>query len=462
MLREHYVSFKRVMIFFDLSSKLNRFFLLITLILSFVTVARIGCDLLPAWQSIKGWEAYNIAQALALGEGYSFPASNRWLFPPSDQGTFHPTAWVDPPYTFCLAALIWVFGPYHQLAAAIFNLCLLFAALMLTYKLGERLLNAPFGFLAVIILVSSGFVNINTISQMNNTMFASVLILVSALALLGYLQSPSLPRSGVLGLILGFTVLGCPGAQFFILVTPLAIVLVRWRERRQAVWQALTVAVAAVVILAPWMIRNYLIFDEFVPVRTGAGTITFIGVVAVAGTVDPNLVRSVVKPSWSEKNPRSAVKLVTLKNELSALQNFQMQYIGEVGPHRLNSMNEAQRDAWFLGETKIFLAEHPFLSMQLAAAKIEVFVRIMGAVGVLVFAFAVLGGALSIGHAPVMMLALWVVTYIAQYTLIICFYGRYRAPIEPLLVIISLFAVYRLATIFRNWMQPQSKFIAVK
>jgi hypothetical protein len=424
-------------------------------------VAHLGRNVLPAWKSIKGWEAYSIAQALAEGEGYSFPANDRWLFPPVDDGTFHPTAWVDPLYTYCLAALIWVFGPYHQLAAAIFNLCLLFAALMLTYKLGERLLNPPLGFLAVLILVSfSRFVS--NVSYMNNTILASVVILASALAVLSYLQSPSLPRASVLGLILGFTALGCPSAQFFILVTPLAIVLVRWRERRRAVWQALTVVVTAVVILAPWTIRNYLIFDEFVPVRTGSGQIAFVGVVAVSGTVDPDLVRSVVKPSWSEKNPWSAVKLATQKEKRQALEKFQRQYMGEVGPHGLDNMNEAQRDAWLMKETKAFLAEHPFLSMQLAAAKVEVFVRAMGGRGVLVFAFAILGGALSIRHAPVMILALWVATYIAPFTLIICYFNRYRAPIEPLLVILALFAAHRVATLSRNWMQSQPKFNAVK
>ena len=441
------------------SSKPSRFFLLITLILSLLTVAHLGRNVFPAWQSITGGEAYSIAQALAAGEGYSFPAKVRWLFPHIDDGTFHPTAWVDPLYTHCLAALIWVFGPYHQLAAAIFNLCLLFAALMLTYKLGERLLNPPLGFLAVLILVSVGFRNTGV---MYNTMLASVVILASALALLGYLQSPSISRASVLGLILGITALGCPSAQFFILVTPLAIVLLRWRERRRSVWQALTVAVIAVVILAPWTIRNYLVFNELVPVRTGSGQIAFVGVVAVSAIVDPDLVRSVVKPSWSEKNPRSAVKLATEREKRRALENFQMQYIGEVGPDRLNSMNEVQRDAWFMKETVSFLKEHPFLSMQLAAAKIEVFVRAMDGRGVLVFAFAVLGGALSIRHAPVMILALWVAMYIAPFTLIICYFNRYRAPIEPLLVIISLFALHRLTTLSRNWMQPQSEFSAHK
>jgi hypothetical protein len=125
-------------------------------------------------------------------------------------------------------------------------------------------------------------------------------------------------------------------------------------------------------------------------------------------------------------------------------------------------MNEAQRDAWFWSETKAFLAEHLFLSMQFAAAKIETFVLAMGGRGVLVFAFAVLGGALSIRHAPVMMLTLWVGTYIAPFTLIICYFDRYRAPIEPLLVILALFAAHRLSTLFLNWMQSQPKFIAVK
>ncbi|MBE7444953.1 MAG: hypothetical protein HS132_06800 [Planctomycetia bacterium] len=324
-------------------------------------------------------------------------------------------------------------------------------------------MNAPLGFLAVIILVHRTYYFACNVPYMNNTLLASVLILFSVLALLGYFQLPSISRSGVLGMILGFTVLGCPGTQFFILVTPLAILLVRWRERRRVVWQALTVTVAAVVIIAPWTIRNYLIFDEFVPVRTGTGMLAFTGVVAVAGAVDPNLVQSVVKPSWSEKNPRSAVMLANRKNDRIALENFQMLYIAEeVNPHRLNIMNEAQRDAWFLREAKVFLAEHPFLSIQLAAAKIEVFVRKVGRFGVLVFAFAILGGALSIRHYPIMILAFWVGTYIAPFSLIICYYIRYRSPIEPLLVIISLFAVHRLSTIFCNCIKFQSKYFAAK
>ncbi|MBE7444952.1 MAG: hypothetical protein HS132_06795 [Planctomycetia bacterium] len=49
MLKEHNLLSGWVKIFYNLNGKLNRFFLLITLILSFVTVVRIGYDLHPTW-----------------------------------------------------------------------------------------------------------------------------------------------------------------------------------------------------------------------------------------------------------------------------------------------------------------------------------------------------------------------------------------------------------------------------
>ena len=98
---------------------------LAAMLVSVLAVTRFGLELLPGWHNVDGWEAYWIAKSLAAGEGYSFTSSHRWLFDPVYDGGFHSTAWVDPLYTFCLAGLIWLFGVYHQLAAAVFNLVLL-------------------------------------------------------------------------------------------------------------------------------------------------------------------------------------------------------------------------------------------------------------------------------------------------------------------------------------------------
>jgi hypothetical protein len=120
---------------------------------------------------------------LAAGNGYSFPAESRWLFDPVYDGSFHPTAWADPFYTFILAGIIRLFGNYHQLAALIFNLILLLTIFWLTYRLGEDLISASAGVLSVLTLALIRDFSL-TAGFMNNTVLACAMVLLSALELL--------------------------------------------------------------------------------------------------------------------------------------------------------------------------------------------------------------------------------------------------------------------------------------
>jgi len=77
---------------------------LTAILISVATVGRTCFQVLPDWRNPNlGFEAYWIAKALAAGNGYSFPSEGRWLFDPVYDGSFHPTAWADPVYTFILA-----------------------------------------------------------------------------------------------------------------------------------------------------------------------------------------------------------------------------------------------------------------------------------------------------------------------------------------------------------------------
>jgi hypothetical protein len=421
--------------------------------LSVVSVTQNGLVLLRDWRNMPGWEAYWIAQSLVAGKGYSFPFGHRWLFDfvdnnpvlRFDEGIFQPTAWADPLYTFCLAGLIWLFGGWHQLAAAVFNLVLLLAVYGLTYRLGERLISPPAGVMAVLGLVLGRMVPEATY-QMNNTMLASALVVLSALMLVKFLEGPGYHRAGVLGLVLGLTSLGSPGTQLFIPVTAAAIAVWGWKNLRPAVSQAILVLVVAALIVMPWAVRNYMVFGEFIPVRTGFGQIAFVGAVATAGTVAPDSLRSQVKPPWTAETLRLALSKIIQPPyfELAGLDSYQMDYAREVGGAEFAAMNEAQRDSWFLKETKAFLLANPVLSYKLAKAKIEVFARLIaGSFGWRVCLFAALGGLLAIGKPAALILALWVGTYVGPFLLVVCYYDRYRAPIEPLLVVLAVFAVWR-------------------
>ena len=152
-----------------------------------IVVGRVSFAVLPEWRRVMGWEAYWIAQSLAIGEGFTFPSAKRWLYESVSDGGFHATAWMDPVYAYVLSALIHLFGEYHQLAALIFNLLLLLGVFALTYHLGKRLISAPAGLMAVVALaLIEAYPAVAR--DMNNTTLASALVLLSALALVEFLE----------------------------------------------------------------------------------------------------------------------------------------------------------------------------------------------------------------------------------------------------------------------------------
>lgn len=426
-------------------------FRLAALLVSVVSVGRIGLEVLPDWKNVMGWEAYWIAQSLAAGKGFSFPSNARWLFDSVNDGGFHATAWLDPVYTFCLAGLIRLFGDYHQLAAAVFNLVLLLAVFGLTYRLGERLISAPAGLIAVLTLAL-----IKAFPQralfMNNTMLASVMVLLSALMMVKFLEGPSNRRAGTLGLVLGLTALACPSAMLFIPVTTAVFAVWGWRNQSLSVTQAILVFVVAALTMLPWTARNYLTFGEFIPVRTGAGQIAFVGVVGSAGAVAPDTLRSDVKPPWSADSPYYAVFRLRRFDERNALYVFQMDYAKELGMPEFATMNEARRDAWFLKETKTYLLANPVLSLRLAMVKLKLFLRIPGgSFGMMVCLLAAAGGLLAIKTPAALTLSLWVATFVGPFLIVAPFFYRYRAPIEPILAVLAVFAVWKvLGVVFRK------------
>ena len=401
------------------------------------------------WSNMKGWEAYFIAKAIVAGEGYSFPSTNRWLFDAVSDGAYHSTAWVDPFYTYCLAGFIWLFGDYHQLAVAIFNLFLYFSVFALTFYFVERLISSRAAVLAVLLLAISKFTALS--SQMNNTFLAATFILLSAVVLLNYYKTPGYRRAIVLGLVLGLTALASPSAQFFIPITMITIIFWGWNQLKvTAVLHSMTVVLMAAVIMAPWVIRNYMVFDEFISVRNGGGQIVFVGTVAIAGTVSPEKIASNAKPAWAADTPRNAVwKSKLLKNHRSELERFQLEYAKEVGPDNWKIMDEVQRDKWFLKESKEFILANPIISLKLAMAKIEVFVKSMGWLGVGIILFAIIGAIATIKNPVLSTIVLWAASYIGPFTLVISYFSRYRAPIEPLLIILSICALYWLTNRFK-------------
>jgi hypothetical protein len=260
--------------------------------------------------------------------------------------------------------------------------------------------------------------------------------------LVNFFERPCFLRAAALGLALGLTVLASPSAQFFIPVAAISIIFWGRQNCKIAVLHSIIVFIIAVVIMTPWTIRNYIVFNEFFSVRNGAGQIVFVGVVAAAGTVMPERISSSIKPIWQAKTPRMAVfNIYRNKDNLAALEQFQLEYAKEVASNLWHHMNEAQRDKWFFKETKEFILANPIISIQLAIAKIELFVRAMGWFGTGIIFWAIVGVIITLRNPAVSTIGFWVASYVGPFLLVICYYNRYRAPIEPLLTLLAVFAI---------------------
>jgi 4-amino-4-deoxy-L-arabinose transferase-like glycosyltransferase len=206
------------------------------------------------------YETGRIAASLATGHGYGNP-----LF-----SLTGPTAWMTPAYPYLLAGIFKIFGVYTTASAlAILYLQAIFAALTCIpiFLIARRWFGEPAAGWSVWIwalfpygvFVAADFVWETTLT---------VLLLTTLLWLtLDMDRRRGLWAWAAYGLLWGVTALVNPSV---LAVLPLAAGWALWRKRRDGLaWRAPALVMLAVVLaaLAPWEIRNYRTFHQWVPLR---------------------------------------------------------------------------------------------------------------------------------------------------------------------------------------------------
>jgi 4-amino-4-deoxy-L-arabinose transferase-like glycosyltransferase len=209
--------------------------------------------------------AYNILS----GKGYSSPKG----------GDTGPTAMYTPVYPYILVAACKLFGVYSRASSiAILVLNSLFGALTVLplFYVGGRIGGQSLGLGAAwlwalypSVIVVAG---INWTQPLTALLVA--LILWSTLALQD--SSRSWQWAGY-GLLCAFTVM-VNAAVFAVL--PFLLFWLAWTLRKRGRnWPALPALAAFVMLVGftPWTVRNYLVFHEFVPFRSGLGLTLWLG-----------------------------------------------------------------------------------------------------------------------------------------------------------------------------------------
>jgi 4-amino-4-deoxy-L-arabinose transferase-like glycosyltransferase len=339
-----------------------------------------------------GW----IARNLANGEGFKV-------------GIYF--AWMAPLYPFLLSLIFHFFGSY-TLTSAIIILIMqsVFSSLIVIpfYFIGKKLFNSRVGVITALLWVfypTSIYYSIEFVWSSSLTALGISLIL---LLLLNLSEKPISTINSILcGLVIGITALSDPVILIFI---PFAALWLLWRSknnRKPAIIHIFLLGVTSAVLLTPWMIRNYWIFNQFVPIKS-----TF-GVNLWQGNFGPNINQPTAGIGFG-----NVVEKVFTEREVNYLL----------------SLNEVERANFFRDKAIDFIIDSPFWRLNVFELK---------AIFLMPFYLIVLIGIIASNRRwpDSILLLLLFATFPLPYYLTIADTPRYRFPIEGLLLVFAAHTV---------------------
>jgi 4-amino-4-deoxy-L-arabinose transferase-like glycosyltransferase len=236
-----------------------------------------------------GYEMGRIAASLAQGHGFSYSAMGDHPLP-------WPTAWMAPAYPFIMAIAFKAFGVYTPasgLALVLFQAVLSSLTCAVVFVVGRRLLNPQVGTLAALFLaIDPASIHFSVEKIGSSTLFALFLYVLLLAFHLGR-QRTDLRWGLMTGVALGLTVLVNP---IIVAVIPFVVpwlLLDRHRDRRRQLASITLALVAAVLVVSPWLGRNYAVFGRFVFVKSNFGHELYLGnnIHATGGRDDPRVGR---------------------------------------------------------------------------------------------------------------------------------------------------------------------------
>jgi 4-amino-4-deoxy-L-arabinose transferase-like glycosyltransferase len=217
-----------------------------------------------------GYETGRIARSIASGQGFSSPL----------HGSSGPTAWLPPIYPYVLAGIFKIFGIYSDNSALVaYTLNSLFSALtcLTIFSIGCKTFGPKvaawagwsWAFFPYAVFWSVGWVWAISLSA-----FLFSLAFLVAL----YLEHCAGPKAWLgFGLLWGLIAL-TDTALLSTLPFFIAWLCYRLRQQRMPLSRAIgAFTVALMLVVSPWLVRNYLTFGEFIFIRSNLGVELHLG-----------------------------------------------------------------------------------------------------------------------------------------------------------------------------------------
>jgi hypothetical protein len=208
-----------------------------------------------------GFESCRIAASIMGGHGFSSPYGI-----PSG-----PTAWLPPVYPYLVAAVFKVLGVYSLASLwclILVNIGCETLIVVLLFRIGLRCFGPMTAFAASFLwAVELGGVAYGV--RIWESSISALLATLSVLLYLHLLDSPSRKRDWI-----GYALLWALAAltnTALLTLMPLAVGALLFRKWPEVRWNALVALAVFLCALAPWTIRNYVVFHKLIPIRGNFG-----------------------------------------------------------------------------------------------------------------------------------------------------------------------------------------------
>ena len=199
-----------------------------------------------------------------------FILDGKWFWSTTPYGVAHESLWKTPGYVTWVGLWYWVFGPdpdHVLIVQTLIGPVTIVLAWALARRLfGERVAIAA-AFLVAVYPLAWQFE-----ARLYSESLATPIVLAVLLLVLD--REPTMRRALGAGALLGLGLLVRPGLMWLVVGTVVALLVAAPGFRRGAALASAAVAVA-VLCVAPWTVRNYVVFDSFVPFSFQDGSVLF-------------------------------------------------------------------------------------------------------------------------------------------------------------------------------------------
>jgi len=211
-----------------------------------------------------GYETGAIAASLANGHGFSSPFG----------GDTGPSAWVGPVYAGILALIFKIFGTY-SIASSIVMLAVnsLFSALtcLPMWGIGMRTVGRNATLIGCWIWTAGVSFMEWPLTWIWDMPLSALIVATMFLLTLQLVEDESAWRWNVWGLWCGLAALTNPALITCIVISGLWLVWRRWQQKRDWLKKTVLAACLCIVMISPWLVRNRMVFGQWVFLRSNFG-----------------------------------------------------------------------------------------------------------------------------------------------------------------------------------------------